>query len=84
MKNHNHSWTDSQIEEVRTLWKQGLSDDQIGAKMGRTAYSIQTQRSKHGMKTFERRLEPSAKFTRYLKPSTEVSIFWGLIKFKKG
>lgn len=93
MRRHKKLWTDQEISTLKKLHKAGTKDKEIAEIMGRTPASIQLMRSKHGaiVKTTatQARLEfkeptRGAKYTRYMKPSTEVSILWGLIKYTKG
>ena len=77
--------------------KDGLTDVQIASELGRTASAVQHKRSNLKIYKYQthkaqtptlfssQRKEPKkeAKYTRYMKPSTEVSILWGLVKFSK-
>ena len=82
MKNHNKPWTAEQMSELRRYCESGLSDYSIASRMGRTYNAIQTQRSIN--RILKNKVKPSAKFIRYEKPSTQISILWGLVKFSKG
>jgi SOS response regulatory protein OraA/RecX len=92
MNRQNKTWTAGEVQTLKKLHKAGSTDKAIAEIMGRTRASIQQARVKHRMvsKTQATRArlqykEPTkgAKYTRYMKPSTEVSILWGLIKYTK-
>lgn len=86
-----HRYTPSERKTIDKLFKAGTSDEDIALVLGRTEKAIQCQRVKQGLKKKKGRtprLEykpptKGARYTRYMKPQTEVSIFWGLIKFTK-
>lgn len=92
MKRHNKTWTTREVQTLKKLHKAGSTDKTIAEIMGRSRNSVQQARSKHRLVTkqmgSQARLEykeptKGAKYTRYMKPSTEVSILWGLIKYTK-
>ena len=92
MNRQNKTWTAGEVQTLKKLHKAGSTDKAIAEIMGRTPASIQLARSKHRFVTKQEssqaRLElkeptKGAKYTRYMKPSTEVSILWGLIKYVK-
>lgn len=86
-----HRYTADECKTIDKLFKAGTTDEDIALVLGRTEKAIQCQRLKQGLtkkKGRTPRLEPKpptkgAKYTRYLKPKTEISILWGLIKFTK-
>ena len=93
MNRQNKTWTPGEVQTLKKLHQAGSTDEAIAEIMGRTRISVQQARSKHRMVTTrvdtQARLEfkeptKGAKYTRYMKPSTEVSILWGLIKYTKG
>ena len=88
---HFSKYSNDDRKTIEKLFLAGASDDEIGHVIGRTGRAIAEQRLKQGLKYRNRqRMKPSqvappkgAKYTRYLKPKTEFSILWGLIKFTK-
>ena len=81
MKNARKQWSSQELQDLKTLRLKGLSDVKIGNALGRSASAVQQKRSELKM---IRKSSEGAKYTRYLKPSSEVSILWGLIKITKG
>lgn len=84
-------YTQAERLTLSKLYQAGNSDADIAQILGRTEKAIQCQRVKQGHKKKtgrKPRLEPKpvhsgAKYTRYLKPKTEISLLWGLIKYTK-
>ena len=92
MNRQHKKWTAGEVQTLKKLHKAGSTDETIAEIMGRTRASIQNARTKHRAvvkrESSQARLdfkEPTkgAKYTRYMKPTTEVSILWGLIKYTK-
>ena len=92
MNRQHKKWTAGEVQTLKKLHKAGSTDETIAEIMGRTRASIQNARAKHRAvvkrEPTQARLEfkdqkQGAKYTRYLKPRTEVSILWGLIKYSK-
>lgn len=92
MNRQHKKWTAGEVQTLKKLHKAGSTDKAIAEIMGRSKNSIQLARSKYRFVTKQEssqaRLEfkeptKGAKYTRYMKPSTEVSILWGLIKYTK-
>ncbi len=86
-----HKYTAADRATLSKLYRAGNSDADIAEILGRTEKAIQCQRVKQGLKKKRGRVprvEPKpvtkgAKYTRYMKPRTEFSLLWGLIKFTK-
>jgi hypothetical protein len=47
--NKNHGWNHNNIEVLKALFSEGLTDKQIGRQMGRTTAGIKSQRHKSGL-----------------------------------
>jgi len=93
MRRHNKTWTEQELVTMRKLHKAGSTDREIAQILGRSWQSVRQQRSRKRavIKTAPSQASlqfveahKGAKYTRYMKPSTEVSILWGLIKYTKG
>ncbi len=83
MNRENSKWTQAENELLLQQFDSGATDSQIAGRLGRTTSAIQQQRVKLNRKLPRGKQKQSAKYTRYLKPSAEVSLFWGLIKWTK-
>ena len=88
--NSNTVWTKKDVQILKTRHKDGFNDKQIAEELGRTFNAVRQRRNELGYHQYKLAAKPSvkakkkeAKYTRYMKPSTEVSILWGLVKFSK-
>ena len=85
-KSHRYTAHDKKL--LDKLFRAGSSDADIANVLGRTEKAIKCQRTIMGLKRRKRKgpkLEPKggARYTRYMKPKTELSLLWGLIKYTK-
>ena len=85
MRNARKHWTQGEIKTLKELRVKGANDHDIALALGRSQASIQLKRSQLGMvREYTRRPGlTQGKYTKYLKPKTEVSLLWGLVKFSK-
>jgi hypothetical protein len=92
------AWTEAEMRTVKVRFEDGVPDEQIAQELGRTAESIKIRRAKMNLKYRPGRKpknqtgQTSINFTqpRTKKPRKveqvqyrEVSILWGMFKFKK-
>lgn len=85
MKNANKQWTAREIRTLKELRIKGANDHDISLALGRSEAAVQLKRSELGMVRQYPRRSPlkQGQYTKYLKPQTEVSLLWGLIKYSK-
>jgi len=92
MKRNNKMWSNHEDITLKKLYKAGSKDEEVAEILGRSMYAVRQRRyrKRHRVNAGEPQVklqfkEPKkeAKYTRYMKPSTEVSILWGLVKFSK-
>jgi SOS response regulatory protein OraA/RecX len=85
MRNARKQWTEGEVRTLKELRVKGANDHDISLALGRSQAAIQLKRSELGMvrKYKTRNALKQGKYTRYMKPKTEVSLLWGLIKYTK-
>ena len=85
MRNARKQWTEGEVRTLKELRVKGANDHDIALALGRSQAAIQLKRSELGMvrKYKTRTALKQGKYTRYMKPKTEVSLLWGLIKYTK-
>lgn len=85
MKNSNKQWNAGEIRTLKELRIKGANDHDISLALGRSEEAIRQKRSELGMVRQYAQRSPlkQGKYTKYLKPKTEVSLLWGLIKYSK-
>ena len=85
MRNARKHWTEGQIKTLKELRVKGANDHDIALALGRTPAAVQLKRSELGLirQYTNRPVLKQGKYTRYMKPQTEVSLLWGLIQYTK-
>lgn len=85
MRNARKQWTEGEVRTLKELRVKGANDHDISLALGRSQAAIQLKRSELGMvrKYKTRTALKQGNYTRYMKPKTEVSLLWGLIKYTK-
>ena len=85
MRNARKHWTKGEVRTLKELRVKGANDHDISLALGRSQAAIQLKRSELGMvrKHKTRTALKQGRYTRYMKPKTEVSLLWGLIKYTK-
>ena len=85
MRNARKQWTEAEVRTLKELRVKGANDHDISLALGRSQAAIQIKRSQLGMvrQYTTRPALKQGKYTRYMKPKTEVSLLWGLIKYTK-
>ena len=81
MNNHQKSWTRKDVQQLKHMVTNGESWVTICTALGRTkgacqfkAYELKAKRPKN---------KKTITYTKYLKPQSEVSLLWGLVKWTK-
>jgi len=85
MKNARKKWSQGELRTLKELRVKGANDHDIALALGRTQAAVQLKRSELGLirQYNNRPVLKQGKYTRYMKPQTEVSLLWGLIKYTK-
>ena len=82
MENHNKRWTDKDVRSMKIMRDNGASYPVIAEYLGRSRGAVEFKA--HELKLSKKpKTRPDAKYTRYVKPQSEFSLLWGLVKFKK-
>lgn len=86
MRNARKKWSQGELRTLKELRVKGANDHDISLALGRTQAAVQLKRSELGLtrQYTNRPVLKQGKYTRYMKPQTEVSLLWGLIKYTKG
>ena len=86
MRNARKKWSQGELRTLKELRVKGANDHDISLALGRTQAAVQLKRSELGLtrQYTNRPVLKQGKYTRYMKPQTEVSLLWGLIKYPKG
>ena len=81
MNNHQKLWTRKDVQQLKHMVTNGESWVTICTTLGRTegacqfkAYQLKANRPKN---------KKTITYTKYLKPQSEVSLLWGLVKWTK-
>jgi orotate phosphoribosyltransferase-like protein len=91
MRRQQQPWLEHEDLTLKELHEKGATHEEIANILERSVESVKQRRYRKGYITRMAKQvkleykEPTkgAKYTRYMKPSTEVSILWGLIKYTK-
>ena len=91
MRRQHQPWLEHEDLTLKKLHDEGATDEEKAHILERSVESVKQRRYRRGhvVRTAKQvqleYKEPTkgAKYTRYMKPSTEVSILWGLIKYTK-
>lgn len=82
MENHNKRWTEKDVRSMKIMRENGASTHVIAEYLGRTKGAVDFK--VHELKlTRQPKTRPDAKYTRYMKPKSEISLLWGLVKITK-
>ncbi len=83
MRNARKKWSQGELRTLKELRVKGANDHDISLALGRTQAAVQLKRSELGLtrQYTNRPVLKQGKYTRYMKPQTEVSL---LIKYTKG